>query len=105
MSRLADRILQSVRPPTGATVDPCWLQSDRELLAQSEVIAFDNVNDSFWAHLPEHKVGPLSSSFPNLAPPFWSFFLETGLKVSLVSTRASIGGQIIFADTHARVSC
>ncbi len=77
MSRLADRILETVRPPPGARVDPGWLQSDQDLLSQSEVIVFDNVNDFFWAHLPEHKVGPLSSLLPNLAPPFWSFFLET----------------------------
>lgn len=77
MSRLADRILQSVRPPVGARVDPGWLKSDLELLAESEVIVFDNVNDLFWAHLPEQKITPLSRSFPNLAPPFWSFFLET----------------------------
>lgn len=77
MTRLADRILNSVRPPSGAKVDPRWLQSDRDLLSQSDVIVFDNVNDFYWAHLPEHKVGPLAISFPNLAPPFANFFLET----------------------------
>ncbi|MDX6500592.1 MAG: hypothetical protein QOG23_3852 [Blastocatellia bacterium] len=75
MSRIADRILQSVRPPTGATVDPRWLQSDRELLAQSEVIVFDS-------HFQDYSTQGLFGKYKGIY--WWSDHLPGHLRQGLV---------------------
>ena len=78
MSRLYDRMLEGFRPPNNVPNPDSLVSTERWLLERAEVIAFDNVNDFYWANLKEHGRRRFFASLcPNVAPPFPYFFLET----------------------------
>lgn len=93
MSRMIDRLLTSnVHKPYGVVkTESTWrkIRDDAlKELAGAQVIEISNVSDYLWEGTTQ-EVWDLEADFPNVAPPFPSFWMEYHTPSKIVSTKGT----------------